>query len=74
MLIIDKIGLDFFIYGIRMFFVGNKNLICLDSVGFFKREINGINYDLIIFFDNEDNVKKLKDMIKICVVLDSDNV
>ncbi|HIG7778298.1 TPA: hypothetical protein ACYF4K_004686 [Klebsiella pneumoniae] len=69
----DKIGPDFFIYGIRMFSAGNKNLICPDSVGSFKREINGTNYDLITSSDNEDNAKKLKDMTKICVVLDSDN-
>ncbi|EPJ8509237.1 hypothetical protein M2063_001673 [Klebsiella pneumoniae] len=53
----DKIGPDFFIYGIRMFSAGNKNLICPDSVGSFKREINGTNYDLITSSDNEDNAK-----------------
>ena len=31
------------------------------------------HYDLITSSDNEDNAKKLKDMTKICVVLDSDN-
>lgn len=56
-----------------MFSAGNKNLICPDSVGSFKREINGTNYDLITSSDNEDNAKKLKDMTKICVVLDSNN-
>lgn len=69
----DKIGPNFFIYGIRMFSAGSKNLICPDSVGSFKREINGTNYDLITFSDNGDNAKKLKDLTKFCVVLDSDN-
>ncbi|EPJ3930791.1 hypothetical protein ACNSPR_14235 [Klebsiella pneumoniae] len=69
----DKIGANFFIYGIRMFSAGSKNLICPDSVGSFKRDINGTNYDLITSSDNEDNAKKLKDMTKICVVLHSDN-
>lgn len=40
-----------------MFSAGNKNLICPDSVGSFKREINGTNYDLITSSDNEDNAK-----------------
>ncbi|SSN00488.1 Uncharacterised protein [Klebsiella variicola] len=69
----DKIGANFFIYGIRMFSAGSKNLICPDSVGSFKRDINGTNYDLITSSDNEDNAKKLKNMTKICVVLHSDN-
>ncbi|EPC3823458.1 hypothetical protein ACRZK7_005032 [Klebsiella oxytoca] len=69
----EKIGTNFFIYGIRMFSAGSKNLICPDSVGSFKTDINGTNYDLITSSDSKDNTKKLKDMTKSCVVLDSDN-
>lgn len=69
----NKIEKDFFIYGIIMFSAGNKKLICPDSVGKFKKDIEGTNYDLIISSNNEDNVKKLKDMTDICVVLGSDD-
>ncbi|CFQ96176.1 MULTISPECIES: hypothetical protein [Yersinia] len=69
----DKIEKSFFIYGIRMFSAGNKNLICPDSVGKLKKIINGTNYDLIVSSNREDNTRKIKDMTDICVVMVSDD-
>jgi hypothetical protein len=69
----EKIEKSFFIYGVRMFSAGNKNLICPDSVGKLKNAINGTNYDLITSSDSEDNKRKLKDMTDICVVIVSDD-
>ncbi|WP_237386517.1 hypothetical protein [Xenorhabdus sp. Sc-CR9] len=69
----NKIEKDFFIYGIRMFSAGNKKLICPESVGEFKRNIDGRNYDLITSSGGEDSARKLKDMTDICVILNSDD-
>ncbi|WP_231571587.1 MULTISPECIES: hypothetical protein [Xenorhabdus] len=69
----NKIEKSFFIYGVRIFSAGNKNLICPDSVGEFKKNINGRNYDLITSSDSEDSARKLKDMTDICVILNSDD-
>ncbi|MDE9545083.1 hypothetical protein KKI98_19870 [Xenorhabdus bovienii] len=69
----NKIEKDFFIYGIRMFSTGNKKLICPESVGEFKRNIDGRNYDLITSSGSEDSARKLKDMTDICVILNSDD-
>ncbi|WP_235195901.1 hypothetical protein [Serratia plymuthica] len=69
----DKIEKSFFIYGIRMFSAGNKNLICPASVGKLKNVINGTNYDLIASSNREDKTRKLKDITDICVVMVSDD-
>jgi uncharacterized membrane protein YidH (DUF202 family) len=69
----DKIEKSFFIYGIRMFSAGNKDLICPDSVGKLKNVINGTNYDLIASSNREDKTRKLKDITDICVVMVSDD-
>lgn len=69
----DGIEKNFFIYGIRMFSVGNKKLICPGSVGDFKKSISGTNYDLITSSYYDDKPQKLKDMTDICVVFTDDD-
>lgn len=69
----DKIEKNFFIYGVRMFSAGNKNLICPDNISKFKKAIDGKDYDLIVSYGGENNAKKLKEMTNICVVLISDD-
>ncbi|MEJ4043762.1 hypothetical protein [Erwinia sp. SLM-02] len=69
----DKIEKGFFIYGLRMFSLGDKSLICPDSVGNLKRIVNRVNYDSLRFSDNNQNSIKLKEMTSICVVMTSED-
>lgn len=69
----DKIEKGFFIYGVRMFSVGDKSLICPDSVGKLKRIVNGVNYDSFRFSDSNQDAIKLKEMTSVCVVMSSED-